>query len=75
MEREVALMEVLEAREARVRQQNIFLEQHGAPVVSFTLNIAGPVKDSPRSAGPSSGGRTSWKRACGRPACPFCPGT
>ena len=47
MEREVALMEVLEAREARVRQQNIFLEQHGAPVVSFTLNIAGPVKDSP----------------------------
>ena len=47
MEREVALMEVLEAREARVRQQNIFLEQHGAPVISFTLNIAGPVKDSP----------------------------
>ena len=47
MERAVTLAEVLEAREERVRQQRIFQEQYGAPVISFTLNIAGPVKDSP----------------------------
>ncbi len=47
MEREVTLMEMLEAREARVRQQDALRERYGLPVVSFTLNIAGPVKDSP----------------------------
>lgn len=46
MEREVSLMEVLEAREARVRRQDWLLEKYGAAVVSFTMNIAGPVKDS-----------------------------
>ena len=47
MEREVSLMEVLEAREARVRAQDGLRERYGLPVISFTLNIAGPVKDSP----------------------------
>lgn len=47
MEREVTLAEVLEAREARVRRQDALREQYGAAVVSFTMNIAGPVKDSP----------------------------
>lgn len=47
MEREVTLMEMLEAREARVRQQDALRERYGLPVVSFTLNIAGPIKDSP----------------------------
>ncbi len=47
MEREVTLMEMLEAREARVRQQDNLREKYGVPVISFTLNIAGPVKDSP----------------------------
>lgn len=47
MEREVTLMEMLEAREARVRRQDGFRERYGAPAVSFSLNIAGPVKDSP----------------------------
>lgn len=47
MEREVTLMEMLEAREARVRAQDGLREQFGAPVISFTLNIAGPVKNSP----------------------------
>ena len=47
MEREVTLMEMLEAREARVRAQDGLREQYGVPVISFTLNIAGPVKDSP----------------------------
>lgn len=47
MEREVTLMEMLEAREARVGAQDALREKHGVPVISFTLNIAGPVKDSP----------------------------
>lgn len=47
MEREVTLMEMLEAREARVYQQDALREKYGVPVISFTLNIAGPVKDSP----------------------------
>ena len=47
MDREVTLIQVLEAREARVRRQDALLEKHSLPVVSFTLNIAGPVKDSP----------------------------
>lgn len=46
MEREVTLTEVLEAREARVRRQDALREKYGAAVVSFTMNIAGPVKDS-----------------------------
>lgn len=46
MEREVTLAEVLEAREARVRRQDALREKYGAAVVSFTMNIAGPVKDS-----------------------------
>lgn len=47
MEREVTLLEMLEAREDRVRQQDALREKYGTPIVSFTLNIAGPVKDSP----------------------------
>lgn len=47
MEREVTLMEMLEAREDRVRAQDALREKYSVPVVSFTLNIAGPVKDSP----------------------------
>ena len=47
MEREVTLMEMLEAREERVRRQDALRKKYSVPVVSFTLNIAGPVKDSP----------------------------
>lgn len=47
MGQEVTLAEVLEARENRVLRQDALLEKYGLPVISFTLNIAGPVKDSP----------------------------
>ena len=43
---EVTLQEVLAAREQRVARQKKFLEK-GHPVVSFSMNIAGPVKVSP----------------------------
>ena len=44
---EVTLSEMLEAREKRARRQNALLTQYRRPLVSFTMNIAGPVKDSP----------------------------
>ena len=47
MAREVTLTEILDAREARSLRQSALLVRHAVPVVSFTLNIAGPVKDSP----------------------------
>ena len=45
--REVTLGEVLDAREARVRMQEALRERFHCPVVSFTMNIAGPVKRTP----------------------------
>ena len=47
MERDVTLLEMLEAREDRARRLEALRTRHGSAVVSFTLNIAGPVKDSP----------------------------
>ncbi len=44
---EVTLMQMLEAREQRVFTQNALLAQYGLPLVCFTMNIPGPVKDSP----------------------------
>ena len=43
-EREITLPEILLAREQRVGIQNELLARHHAPVISFTMNIAGPVK-------------------------------
>ena len=44
---EVSLQEILAAREERVRRQQQLLKQWASPLVSFTMNIAGPVKNSP----------------------------
>lgn len=46
MEHAVTLMEMLGAREARAMRQQL-LEEYQLPVISFCLNIAGPVKNSP----------------------------
>ena len=40
------LLELLNAREARAAQQQSLLEKYHCPVVCFTMNIAGPVKTS-----------------------------
>ena len=45
---EVSLLEMLDAREARVRRQQTLLRQYGKSMVCFSMNIAGPIKDSPR---------------------------
>ena len=43
----VELPQMLEARERRVLRQRELLEEYRLPLVSFTMNIAGPVKNSP----------------------------
>ena len=43
---EVSLMEILDARERRVKRQQELLAQYGKPLLCFTMNIAGPVKNS-----------------------------
>ena len=47
MEREASMAEILEARERRARRQGALLARWGLPLVSFTMNIAGPVKNGP----------------------------
>ena len=39
--------QMLEARERRAQRQRELLDRYGLPLVSFTMNIAGPVKNSP----------------------------
>lgn len=43
---EVSLSMMLECRENRARTQRELISMYGKPVVSFTMNIAGPVKTS-----------------------------
>ena len=47
MERTVDLNQVLEARERRAFRQRALLTQYSLPLVSFSMNIAGPVKNTP----------------------------
>ena len=44
----VSLRAMLERREARAAEQQRMLREHGVPLISYTLNIAGPVKTGPR---------------------------
>ncbi len=41
------LSQLLQARENRAQRQRAYLEQYRLPLVCFTMNIAGPVKNSP----------------------------
>ena len=44
---EVSLLDMLDARERRAHQQQELLERYHKPLICFTMNIAGPIKDSP----------------------------
>lgn len=44
---EVTLAQMLEAREARAFRQFQLNREFGRPIISFSMNIPGPVKDSP----------------------------
>lgn len=43
---EAELRQILEARDRRASRQKALLEQYRVPLVSFTMNIPGPVKNS-----------------------------
>lgn len=43
---EVTLLQMLNARELRAERQRELIGQFGRPIVSFSMNIPGPVKDS-----------------------------
>ncbi len=45
--KEAALSDMLEAREMRNWRQKEMLEKGGHPLVSFSMNIAGPIKNTP----------------------------
>ena len=45
--REVTLQEMLDARDRRAEAQSRLLSELALPVISFTMNIPGPVKNSP----------------------------
>lgn len=47
MPESVTLPEMLNARENRVRTQHALLAQYRTPLVCFTMNIAGPIKNNP----------------------------
>ena len=47
MDREISLTEMLDARERRALRQRQLTQAHRLPLVSFTMNIAGPVKNGP----------------------------
>ena len=47
MERPVSVQDVLAARDERAARQQRFLAEHAAPLISFTMNIAGAIKHTP----------------------------
>ena len=47
MPQTVTLEQMLEARERRAQRQQELIAEYGVPLVSFSMNIAGPVKNSP----------------------------
>ena len=46
MNRPITLPEMLDARERRALRQKQLLARYSMPMVCFTMNIAGPVKNS-----------------------------
>lgn len=47
MAAEVSLLDMLDAREHRVHHQQKLLKRYHKPLICFTMNIAGLIKDSP----------------------------
>lgn len=43
---EVTLQQILDAREHRASRQQALLQEYGKPLICFTMNIAGPTKNS-----------------------------
>ncbi len=46
---QVTLEQILGAREERVKRQNALINIYGHPLISFTINLPGPFKNTPLS--------------------------
>jgi len=64
---EITLSDMLAARDRRAARQRALLAQYRRPLVSFTMNIAGPVKTSPLVRFAFSDGLAALEAAAGRP--------
>ena len=64
----VTLEDILRARDARAAAQRRLLHTYHLPLVSFTMNIAGPVKSSPLIELAFDAGLEALYDALGRPA-------
>ena len=61
METTVSLVQMLDARERRVQHQQELLARYHKPLICFTMNICGPIKDSPLIRRGFARGRASWR--------------
>ena len=46
-EKTVSIQDIMHCREQRAKFQNSFLESYHSPVISFCMNIPGPIKTNP----------------------------
>ena len=64
---EITLEQVLLARDRRVQRQQALHRQYGGTLLSFTMNIAGPVKDTPLVRLAFQAGLAALDRDLGKP--------
>ena len=64
-----AMPEILQAREERAERQRALLSEFGRPIVSFTMNIPGPVKDTPLIRFAFRAGLCRLRELLGEPVC------
>ena len=64
---EITLEQVLLARDRRVQRQKALTRQFGGTLLSFTMNIAGPVKDAPLVRLAFQAGLAALDRDLGKP--------
>ena len=64
---EITLEQVLLARDRRVQRQQALHRQYGGTLLSFTMNIAGPVKDAPLVRLAFRAGLAALDRDLGKP--------
>ena len=62
-----SLQEVLQAREDRAAKQRTLLDRFGRPLISFTMNIPGPIKDAPLVRFAFRAGLCRLREALGEP--------
>ena len=69
---EITLEQVLLARDRRVMRQRELAARYGGTLLSFTMNIAGPVKDAPLVRLAFRAGLAALDRDLGKPVPRIC---